>query len=165
MGSLRKLTAVPPRTEPESGTGTRELSWHGRPLHVLIVDDNDDAREMLSVAVAMGGHTSETAAGGLEAIERAVGGGHDAVFLDVGLPDIEGYEVARRIRAALGAASPRLIALTGYSGPDEEERAKSAGFDLRLTKPAELDQIVLVLAQISQIPSRRVVAPPPFVPL
>jgi CheY-like chemotaxis protein len=154
---LRRVPAVSPHTEPESVPGTRELRWRGRRLHLLIVDDNDDAREMLSVAVTLGGHTSETAAGGFEAIERALGGAHDAIFLDVGLPDIEGYEVARRIRAALGAARPLLIALTGYSGPDEEERAKSAGFDVRMSKPVELEDIARVL---SQVPPRPVSAMP-----
>jgi CheY-like chemotaxis protein len=151
MTSRRQVTSARDRAEPEIVTRAPGLVGIGRPLHLLIVDDDDDSRELLSATVAMRGHTSDTAVSGLEAVERAVGGAHDAVFLDVGLPDIEGYEVARRIRSALGPATPHLIALTGYSRPDEEERAKSAGFDARLTKPAELEDVFRVLAQI---PSR-----------
>jgi CheY-like chemotaxis protein len=144
---------------PEIVTETRALAGLARPLHLLVVEDDEDSRDLLCAAVALRGHTSETAATGREAIERAVGGAHDAVFVDIGLPDIEGYEVARRIRAQLGAACPRLIALTGYTGPDEEKRAKGAGFDVRLSKPAELESIFRVLGLI---PKRAAVALRPF---
>jgi signal transduction histidine kinase/CheY-like chemotaxis protein len=107
---------------------------------VLIVEDNADTRELLAEAMEQLGHCVSTCEDGLLAIEAALRQRPDAMLIDLGLPGRDGYEVARAIRSALGA-KVRLIALSGYGQPDDQRRARLAGFDTHLTKPAEIEAI------------------------
>jgi signal transduction histidine kinase/CheY-like chemotaxis protein len=117
------------------------------PLRVMIVDDNIDGAISLSLFLqAAGGHhvcTYYDAAGALEwaAFERP-----DAFILDIGLPDMTGYELARRLRAMPQFAHTTLIALTGYGQPQDKENARLAGFDQHVAKPAEPARILALLA-------------------
>ena len=104
---------------------------------VLIVDDQQDNREALVMALEEFGHRVREAADGPTAVRVALELMPDAVIVDIGLPGFDGYEVARRIRAALGER-PHLLALSGYGQADAVERALRAGFDQHLTKPVEL---------------------------
>ncbi len=122
---------------------------------VLVVEDNDDNRESMLLLLAQLGHEALGAADGPSGVERAVAVRPDVVFVDIGLPGFDGYEVARRVRAALGR-EPMLIALTGYGQAEDRERARAAGFDVHLTKPAAPD----VLARIAGV-----AAPEPVPPL
>lgn len=105
---------------------------------VLIVDDNVDAADSLALLLQSDGHEAETAysaAKALEAIERLR---PEIVLLDVGLPRIDGYEIARYLRASNPVPGMRLIALTGYGQKQDRERARAAGFDDHLLKPADM---------------------------
>ncbi|MCL6640096.1 MAG: response regulator [Candidatus Rokubacteria bacterium] len=124
--------------EPSGGGGVRTA----RALRVLLVDDHNDTREMLRATRVSDGHQVEEAATGAEALARAAGLSPDAVVIDIGLPDIDGYEVARRLRA-MRPEGVRLIALTGYGQARDRRRGEAAGFDAYLVKPvdpAELEQ-------------------------
>ncbi|MGE5049638.1 MAG: ATP-binding protein, partial [Deltaproteobacteria bacterium] len=107
---------------------------------VLLVEDNADSREAMQIALEHMGHRVISAADGNAAIHSALAEKPEVMIVDLGLPGRNGYEVARAVRDALGT-SVRLIALTGYGQPDDRERALAAGFDVFLTKPAEMDAI------------------------
>lgn len=101
---------------------------------VLIVEDDDDSREMLGEWVSALGHRQVGAANAEEALRHALASRPDLALIDLGLPDIDGYEVARRLRAAAGP-SIRLVALTGYSDGVSRQTANQAGFDDFVVKP------------------------------
>jgi len=117
-------------------------------LRVLVVEDGDDAREMMNALLTLHGHDVRTAADGAQALQEAARFAPDAVLLDIGLPDIDGYEVARRLRAAPGGSHPYLVALTGYGQSEDEAAAYAAGFDRHMTKPVEPPALARVLAEI-----------------
>jgi CheY-like chemotaxis protein len=112
---------------------------------VLIIEDQADQREALRLALSLRGHTVMAAADGASGVTLARAERPDVVLVDIGLPQMDGYEVARRIRASELGTSVRLIALTGYGQPQDRARAEEAGFDLHLVKPVEdqrLDQVL-----------------------
>jgi PAS domain S-box-containing protein len=110
-------------------------------LRVLVVDDNTDAAESLGVLLEMEGHAALIAHTGQEAIARAEAFAPDVVFLDIGLPDLSGYEVARKLRALPALQQSLLVALTGWGTQEDRDRTRDAGFDRHLTKPAELTAV------------------------
>lgn len=114
------------------------------PRRILIIEDNDDAREMLALSLRLHGHTTHEAPSGREGIEVAARMAPDVVLLDIGLPDIDGYEVACRLRALLGRRVS-LVALTGYGQPEDRGRTAEAGFDVHLVKPVHPDDIADLL--------------------
>ena len=114
------------------------------PRRVLVIEDHDDGREMLVSALRLYGHEVFEAANGRDGIEQAARHSPDVVLVDIGLPDIQGYEVARVLRRN-GASSTRIVALTGYGGPLDRARSKEAGFDAHLLKPIEPGRLVGVL--------------------
>ena len=109
----------------------------GTPKRILVVDDNEDALELLADFLRSAGHIVMTAKDGPTALEVMKTFHADVAFLDIGLPVMDGYELAGRLRAELGQALPRLIALTGYGQDSDRARAKEAGFAFHLTKPVE----------------------------
>jgi signal transduction histidine kinase len=110
-----------------------------RPRRLLVVEDNVDARQTLRTLLETLGHEVHEAADGEAGVAAALERRPDLVFVDIGLPRLDGYEVARRLRQAkLGA---RLVALTGYGRDDDLKRAREAGFDEHLLKPATLEQL------------------------
>ena len=119
---------------------------------ILIVEDNDDARDALRMLLELDGHVVEAAAEGMQALEVARGKDPDLALVDIGLPGIDGYEVARRIRAS-GSRRPLLIALTGYGQPEDRRRATEAGFDSLLVKPVDPTALSDLLATL-EIPAR-----------
>jgi signal transduction histidine kinase len=108
-----------------------------RPRRVLIVEDNADSRESLSMLLSLWGHKVESAEDGQSAIAAAIKSKPEFALIDVNLPDMDGYQVAKRIRASL-ENNVVLVALTGYGQPEDRARATAAGFDRHLTKPADL---------------------------
>jgi PAS domain S-box-containing protein len=114
--------------------------------HVLIIEDNADAREMLRVSLELEGHRVETADDGLQGVELALASRPQVVLVDIGLPGLDGYGVAARLRAALGR-SVVLIALTGYGQPDDRERTRHAGFDAHVVKPVDMDTLTRLLTE------------------
>jgi signal transduction histidine kinase len=111
---------------------------------VLLVEDNDDARETFQLLLTLAGHEVYEAPDGLTALEVAASRAPDIAFVDVGLPGIDGYEVARRLRSKMGN-SIVLIAVSGYGRPRDRERGLAAGFDAYLTKPVSPDQLAEAL--------------------
>jgi len=101
---------------------------------ILIIEDNADARNMSQLGLELLGQTVSTAPNGETGIQMALANPPDAVIVDIGLPGLDGYEVGRRLRAALGGGV-RLVALTGYSQPEDRRRVREAGFDVHLVKP------------------------------
>jgi two-component system, sensor histidine kinase len=115
---------------------TRSSEPAARAQRVLLVEDNHDAREMQATLLRMLGHDVLEAATGLEGVDAAVRQAPDVVVMDIGLPDIDGYEAARRIRQQRGRAV-RLIAVSGYGQPQDRARSREAGFDAHLVKPVD----------------------------
>jgi PAS domain S-box-containing protein len=126
---------------------TDSLPQSGR--RILIVDDNEDAAEMLSLVLEGEGHQTHTAGDGPAAI-AAVGSFHpQVVFLDIGLPGMNGYEVARELRKDWPAARLTLIALTGWGSADDKQLSREAGIDFHLTKPVDIHAVHRVLANVA----------------
>jgi CheY-like chemotaxis protein/anti-sigma regulatory factor (Ser/Thr protein kinase) len=124
---------------------TPDTSGHEPPLprscRVLVVDDNRDAAESIAIVLKLAGHDVHTAGDGTEALGLATIHLPEVVVLDLGLPGIDGYEVAERLRELPGLRHAMLIALTGYGSERDRERAHAAGFDLHLVKPADPQRI------------------------
>jgi CheY-like chemotaxis protein len=111
---------------------------------VLIVEDQPDSREMLRLLLQLWGYQVQSAGEGREGVRKALDWRPQIAVVDIGMPLMDGYQVARQVRAALGD-SIRLIALTAYGTPEDVETAREAGFDLHLTKPADTDVLARAL--------------------
>jgi CheY-like chemotaxis protein len=120
----------------------------GRRLRILIVDDNRDAADTLAALVGMWGHETRVAYDGETGFLAATEHQPDCLLLDITMPGLNGYEVARRVRAESTLAATRLVALTARLDP---ERASKAGFDYHLTKPADLGELRRVLEMMEEI--------------
>jgi signal transduction histidine kinase len=112
---------------------------------ILVIEDNDDAREMLRTLLTLAGHEVHEAADGAAGLVMARTVAPDVALIDVGLPALDGYEVARRLRAAEEGKAMRLIAITGYGQADDRQRARQAGFDAHLTKPLSPDRLAAAM--------------------
>jgi PAS domain S-box-containing protein len=115
---------------------------------LLIVDDNRDAADSLAMLLGLQGHVVQVAYSGQTALEMAKGFSPDAVFLDIGMPGMDGFEVARRLRQLPGLAQIVLAALTGWGKQEDRRRSSGAGFDHHLVKPPEPKAIEIVLASL-----------------
>jgi signal transduction histidine kinase/CheY-like chemotaxis protein len=117
-------------------------------LRVLVADDNRDAAESLGLLLQVHGFETETAVDGEQALALATAGRFDAAILDIGMPHLNGYDVARGIRALPKGRTMLLVALTGWGQREDKERALAAGFDDHLTKPVHPHQLLGVLARV-----------------
>ncbi|MDQ2988253.1 MAG: hybrid sensor histidine kinase/response regulator [Pseudomonadota bacterium] len=113
---------------------------------IMLVDDNDDARLTMAALLGIHGHDAACAPDGRSALALAATLDPTIVFLDIGLPDIDGYEVARQLRARPNGAQAKLIALTGYGQPDDLAAAAAAGFDAHILKPAKMEDVLAKIA-------------------
>lgn len=118
----------------------QSMPVHDATRRVLIIDDNDDGRELFRMLCELRGHEVIEASDGPEGIERTIAERPDIVFVDIGLPTLDGYEVARQVRAAIGG-EVRLIALSGYGSPEHRAAAIDAGFDEHVAKPIGVERI------------------------
>jgi CheY-like chemotaxis protein len=114
---------------------------------ILVVDDNRDATESLALLLQLEGHATRAAYDGLEALEVARSFDPEIVLLDIGLPGLNGYEVARRLRQQPGGDRLLLVALTGWGQDDDRARTRAAGFDEHLVKPVDPACLVRVLGR------------------
>jgi two-component system, sensor histidine kinase len=114
---------------------------------ILLVEDHADAREALQALLELDGYEVTTAAEGMAALDIARLKHPDIALIDIGLPGLDGYEVARRLRAA-GGPRPILLALTGYSQPQDRRDAQEAGFDAHLVKPVDPADLTRLLATL-----------------
>lgn len=130
------------------------LDAHADPLHVLVIEDNADVAEALCELLSVYGHSAESASRGKAGLARIERGDIDLVLLDLGLPDIDGYEVVKQIRAA-GHRTLPVVALTGYGGADVAQAAREAGFDDHRVKPLGDDALTEVLAMAAGVARRR----------
>ncbi len=117
---------------------------------IQVIEDSDTAREMLKSLLEMEGHEVQTAANGEEGLAMLQSGRPDVALVDIGLPVIDGYEIARRVKADPALAKIFLIALTGYGQPEDERRATEAGFDAHMVKPLDLGRFCDLLAEHMQ---------------
>jgi signal transduction histidine kinase len=112
---------------------------------ILLIEDNDDGREMMAMMLESHDYSVEKAVDGKDGLRKAAEAPPDIALVDIGLPGIDGYEVARRMRADPAMHGVRLVALTGYGQEDDQKRALEAGFDAHLVKPVELKRLMEVL--------------------
>jgi PAS domain S-box-containing protein len=119
---------------------------------VLVVDDNVDAAESLALLLRAVGHEVRTAHDGLEALREAEAHRPEVVLLDIGLPRLDGYEVARRLRQQEGLRGALVVALTGYGQEEDRRRAAAAGFDVHLVKPADPATVQQLVARARASP-------------
>lgn len=109
------------------------------PARVLVVDDNEDAAELLATAIEAMGHETRVAHDGATALEAAAAFQPQVAILDIGLPGMDGHELARRLRAR--GSLPRLIALTGYGQERDKQESSNAGFEQHIVKPVDLQRL------------------------
>ncbi len=134
---------------------------NGPSLRVLVVDDNVDAVESLGLLLQASGHDVRTAYDGPSALEVAFDFRPNLVLLDIGLPGIDGFEVAKRLRQEPDISNAVLVAMTGYGQATDRQRSQEAGFNYHLVKPADFGNVQQILATISEEPTY---CPPPWLP-
>ena len=122
----------------------------GTARRVLVVDDSRDNREMLELLLSVFGHAVETAEDGEEAVQKALQTLPDVAFVDIGLPKLSGYDVARAIRHHAGGEDIVLVAISGYGRPEDKRKALEAGFDAHLTKPVSPDDLRQILGGLER---------------
>jgi CheY-like chemotaxis protein len=117
-------------------------------VRVLVVDDNRDAAESLGIVLQLGGYDVATAFNGADALAVAARERPSAAIVDIGMPGMSGYEVARRMRLEAWGRKAVLIALTGWGQDHDKQAARAAGFDAHLTKPVAPEELARVLAKM-----------------
>ena len=135
-GKPSRPAAAPPRPAAPAPT---------RPLSIVLVEDNDDIRESMQEFLVELGHAVATAADGGRGLDLILQQKPDVAIVDVGLPTLDGYQVASKVRETMGGGAPRMVAMTGYGQEADRRRAREAGFDRHLVKPAEMNDIIAVL--------------------
>jgi len=116
-------------------------------LEIMVVDDNEDASEVLRLLFEALGHSACVEYNALSAINRAKREGAEMLFIDIGLPGMDGYELARRLRAMPQTANSILVAVTSFSEAKDKQLAKDAGFNNHLAKPINLNDILGIIDQ------------------
>ena len=155
QGSLFTLTLphVPLQASAPSAPRPEAIA-PGRALRILVVDDHQDARDSLALLLQAWGYTVEAGRDGLEGLRLAQTFRPHVMIMDIAMPRMDGFELARRLRAEPLEPSPYLLALTGFSTALHQDRARNAGIDLYLVKPAEPRQLQQVLADWSRADQR-----------
>jgi CheY-like chemotaxis protein len=145
---VRLPIAAPPAGAPMPAPATPA----GEPnagLRVLVVDDNKDAANSLAMLLRQGGYEVQVSYSGASALAMATEFLPDAVLLDLGMPELDGYEVARLMRKKRPLKNVRLVALTGYGRDDDRQRSQEAGFDAHLVKPVDPQKLRELLATLT----------------
>ena len=149
-----RLPVVPP-PEPQASSPRIETAPPPGPfLRVLFVDDNVDTVTTLALLVKESGHDVRTAFDGPTVLEAALDYRPNVVLLDIGLPGLDGFEVAKRLRQQPALQNAVLVAMTGYGQESDRRRSREAGFDHHLVKPGDLGKVLQILATVSKLPAR-----------
>lgn len=114
---------------------------------ILVIDDNVDATRILRIMLELDGHQVQVLNDGSGARDAVRAFRPDVVLLDIGMPGMDGYAVARQLRDDAGDATPLLVAITGFAHADDERRSREAGFDRHLVKPAEREVLQALIAE------------------
>jgi len=146
-GPDRAQAPAPAGGQPDSPAGAQPRDTGGTGLRILVVDDNADAAESLALILQMDGHVARVAHDGPQALALAAQLHPQVAVVDIGMPGMDGYEVARRLRALPGPV-PLLVALTGWDSEDDLQASHAAGFDHHLAKPADVAQVERLLSQL-----------------
>jgi CheY-like chemotaxis protein len=141
------VVTLPAAAEPEPET-VRRPALRSKAFRILIADDNQDGADGLKMMLELLGHDVEVAHDGQSAIEAASKTQPDLMVLDIGLPVMSGYEVARRLRNNPKLKSMVLVALTGYGADSDKARSEAAGFDYHLVKPVEFETLKEVISEL-----------------
>lgn len=136
--------ATPPSPSPSPSPAPTPTD--AGPWRFLVVEDNEDAAELVVMLLRRRGHSVQHVALGADAVEAVRDGEFDVVLCDIGLPGMDGYEVARAVRALPGGDRLRIVALSGYGQADDRRKSREAGFDAHLLKPASLDAVLAAVA-------------------
>ena len=154
VGQGSVFTIRLPRATPVSmpTVGALSLLDTGKPS-VLLIEDNDDGREMMATMLSACGYPIQYAADGLQGVEMALAQPPDVALVDIGLPGIDGYEVARRLRKGDNTRHIKLIALTGYGLAEDQRRVLEAGFDMHLVKPVDINRLLEAITQCAALPA------------
>jgi PAS domain S-box-containing protein len=144
---VRLPTIEKTRAGSRSGARKHETAKAAVPRRILIVDDNPDSAESMRLMYRLSGHEARVVGEGSLAVEQAAQFGAEAVLLDIGLPDIDGYEVARRLRADPRTRDVLIIAITGYGRDEDMRRSREVGIDEHVVKPVDLDRVFEYLAR------------------
>jgi signal transduction histidine kinase len=141
------IVTLPIRSEGDFPPASREVTplQNTTKRRILVVDDNEDVASMLAKVLQFMGNETDSTNDGASAIEIVKTWNPDIVFLDLGMPVMDGLEVAARIRSEKLVRQPMLVALSGWSSEDDREKTSQAGFDLHLRKPIEMDRIITLL--------------------
>ena len=140
-------TGAPGERQRHSFTDQSSLGLEKK-RRALVVDDVDDVTEMLSVLLTHAGYEVMTASSAAAAISLAKGGQFDVIISDIGMPQMNGYELARAVRELSGYEAVPMVALTGYSKFDDRQRSLDAGFNAHLTKPIEPRELLDLIEQL-----------------
>jgi signal transduction histidine kinase len=146
-GSLFTVRLPLGRSAPTPVIG-RPSRRRARPTRILVVEDNPDAREALRAVLEMEGHRVAAAVDGLDGVELGAAFQPEIAFIDIALPGLDGYEVARRLRARAEGRKIVLVALTGRGQPEDRRQAQTAGFDGYLVKPVVAEQLFELIARV-----------------
>ena len=146
------LPVVVPDGAPASLDSIAATAPMGPGLRLLVVDDNVDAAESLAMLLQTSGHVVWTAYSGPSALSSAAEHRPEVVLLDIGLPELDGFEVAKRMREDPAHEAMVLVALTGYGQAADRERSREAGFDHHLVKPVDLDEVQAILTAVKAMP-------------
>jgi signal transduction histidine kinase len=138
-----------PASPAPAAASTSSAPSASRPTSILIVEDNDDARESLRLLLELDGHDVMAAVSGEDGLDHAQSREFAIALVDIGLPGIDGFEVARRLRATARGSDLRLVAISGYGQPVDRKRAQAAGFDAHLVKPVDTEHLRSVLAELA----------------
>ena len=144
-----RLPLADPQPREAEGPGGRRGEEAGFSRRVLVVDDNVDAAESLAMLLAIGGHEVATARDGPTGLERVVAFRPDVMLLDLGMPGMDGYETARRVREMQEGRKLVLVALTGWGQEEDRRRTNEAGFDFHMVKPVDPAALRELLATLS----------------
>lgn len=143
-----EFTVRLPTTQPsenQNPDGADDVAPGDRSAHVLIIEDNEDSRRMLEQLLHLDGYTVSVAADGPSGFDAIKDDAPDIALVDIGLPLMNGYDIARRVRSELTDRRVRMVALTGYGGEDDHKEVLRAGFDDHLVKPVAPDDLARVL--------------------